>query len=64
MLTKKFKNQETKAFVYNLIYHNGYEKYVEDSSEVYRNVHKIKNLKSSYSWHQESENIGQKSILL
>ena len=46
MLTKKFKNQETKAFVYNLIYHNGYEKYVEDSSEVYRNVHKIKNLKS------------------
>ena len=46
MLTKNFKNEETKAFAYNLRYYNGYEKNVEDSIEVYRNVHKIQNLKS------------------
>ena len=46
MLTKNFKNEETKAFAYNLRYYNGYEKNVADSIEVYRNVHKIQNLKS------------------
>ena len=46
MLTKNFKNKETREFAYNLKYYNGYEKNVEDSIEVYRNVHKIQNLKS------------------
>ena len=46
MLTKNFKNEETKTFAYNLRYYNGYEKNVEDSIEVYRNVHRLQNLKS------------------
>ena len=46
MLSKNLKNKESRSFAYNLRYYNGYEKNVEDSIEVYRNVHKIQNLKS------------------